>query len=93
MKTTERLYQLIQTLPEEQINQIFHFAEALHQKQHKPPQAIPLGILTGLKGIANHKQPRPFGLCAGEFVVPDDFDAPLPEDMLNAFEFTPPQKT
>lgn len=29
---------------------------------------------------------RPFGLCAGEFVVPDDFDAPLPEDILNAFE-------
>jgi hypothetical protein len=23
---------------------------------------------------------RPIGLCAGEFVVPDDFDAPLPED-------------
>lgn len=21
---------------------------------------------------------RPFGLCAGEFVVPDDFDDPLP---------------
>ncbi len=29
---------------------------------------------------------RPFGLCAGEFTVPEDFDAPLPEDMLNAFE-------
>ncbi|MDB9517184.1 type II toxin-antitoxin system Phd/YefM family antitoxin [Roseofilum reptotaenium CS-1145] len=29
---------------------------------------------------------RPFGLCAGEFVVPDDFDAPLPEDILSAFE-------
>ena len=28
---------------------------------------------------------RPFGLCAGEFTVPDDFDAPLPEDILNAF--------
>ena len=24
---------------------------------------------------------RPFGLCAGEFTVPDDFDAPLPEDI------------
>ena len=24
-------------------------------------------------------EPRPFGLCAGEFVVPDDFDAPLPQ--------------
>lgn len=29
---------------------------------------------------------RPFGLCAGEFTVPDDFDAPLPEDILNTFE-------
>jgi antitoxin (DNA-binding transcriptional repressor) of toxin-antitoxin stability system len=23
------------------------------------------------------RQPRPFGLCEGEFVVPEDFDAPL----------------
>ncbi|HZO87459.1 MAG TPA: hypothetical protein VFB38_03905 [Chthonomonadaceae bacterium] len=29
---------------------------------------------------------RPFGLCAGEFVVPKDFDAPLPEDVLAEFE-------
>ncbi|GBE92564.1 type II toxin-antitoxin system Phd/YefM family antitoxin [Nostoc cycadae] len=33
-----------------------------------------------------NKLVRPFGLCAGEFTVPDDFDAPLPEDILNAFE-------
>jgi len=30
--------------------------------------------------------PRPFGLCAGEFTVPDDFDAPLPEEILRSFE-------
>ena len=29
---------------------------------------------------------RPFGLCKGEFTVPDDFDTPLPEDILSAFE-------
>jgi antitoxin (DNA-binding transcriptional repressor) of toxin-antitoxin stability system len=29
---------------------------------------------------------RPFGLCAGEFMVPDDFDAPLPEDIVALFE-------
>lgn len=29
---------------------------------------------------------RPFGLCAGEFTVPDDFDAPLPEDIIKEFE-------
>jgi hypothetical protein len=31
-------------------------------------------------------EPRPFGLCAGDFQVPDDFDAPLPEDVLRSFE-------
>jgi antitoxin (DNA-binding transcriptional repressor) of toxin-antitoxin stability system len=30
--------------------------------------------------------PRPIGLAAGEFVVPDDFDDPLPDDLLDAFE-------
>ena len=30
--------------------------------------------------------PRPYGLAAGEFTVPDDFDAPLPDKILRAFE-------
>ena len=29
---------------------------------------------------------RPFGLAKGEFVVPDDFDGPLPDDLLEQFE-------
>lgn len=29
---------------------------------------------------------RPAGLCAGEFTVPGDFDAPLPEEVLRGFE-------
>ena len=29
---------------------------------------------------------RPVGLCAGDFVVPDDFDGPLPSSVLNGFE-------
>ncbi|QQE67354.1 prevent-host-death protein (plasmid) [Leptolyngbya sp. BL0902] len=39
-----------------------------------------------LKPITTSKPLRPFGLCAGEFTVPEDFDASLPDDMLNAFE-------
>ncbi len=31
-------------------------------------------------------QPRPFGLCAGQFRVPADFDQPLPESILEEFE-------
>jgi antitoxin (DNA-binding transcriptional repressor) of toxin-antitoxin stability system len=29
---------------------------------------------------------RPFGHCAGEFTVPDDFDDPLPEEILRELE-------
>jgi antitoxin (DNA-binding transcriptional repressor) of toxin-antitoxin stability system len=29
---------------------------------------------------------RPFGLAAGSFTVPADFDAPLPDDLVRAFE-------
>lgn len=32
------------------------------------------------------KNLRPFGLAKGQFVVPDDFDAPLPEEVLASFE-------
>ena len=37
-------------------------------------------------GDTDVKEPRPFGLCAGEFTVPDDFDEPLPEEILREFE-------
>lgn len=30
-------------------------------------------------------EPRPFGLCAGQFQVPGDFDRPLPDDVLKGF--------
>lgn len=29
---------------------------------------------------------RPYALCVGEFRVSDDFDSPLPEDILQDFE-------
>jgi antitoxin (DNA-binding transcriptional repressor) of toxin-antitoxin stability system len=35
---------------------------------------------------AQADQPRPFGLCAGQFTVPEDFDQPLPDDVLQEFE-------
>lgn len=36
---------------------------------------------------AKTERPKPrFGLCAGEFIVSDDFDEPLPDDLLRAFQ-------
>ena len=33
--------------------------------------------------------PRPWGLAKGRFTVPDDFDAPLPDEVIAAFEGRP----
>jgi len=44
---------------------------------------------SGLLTILNPpplSQPRPIGLAKGRFTVPDDFNAPLPEDLLHTFE-------
>lgn len=35
-------------------------------------------------------QGRRFGTLRGQFVVPDDFDAPLSDDVLSGFEGTEP---
>ena len=40
-----------------------------------------------LKPVASDAKPlRPIGLYEGEFVVPDDFDDPLPEKIIKDFE-------
>jgi len=44
---------------------------------------------SGLLTILNPSplsQSRPIGLAKGQFTVPDDFNAPLPEDVLQTFE-------
>ncbi len=59
MTAAEKLHQLIQALPENQINEVLNFAEFLHQKQLTAPQAIPPGTLTGLRGIAKQSGAAP----------------------------------
>ncbi|HKS21190.1 MAG TPA: type II toxin-antitoxin system Phd/YefM family antitoxin [Thermoanaerobaculia bacterium] len=39
-----------------------------------------------IRPVTETKTLRPVGLAAGEFVVPDDFEDPLPDDLLDAFE-------
>lgn len=40
-----------------------------------------------LRPVTSTSEPmRPFGLCTGEFVVPDGFDDPLPENIIQEFE-------
>jgi antitoxin (DNA-binding transcriptional repressor) of toxin-antitoxin stability system len=53
--------------------------ETLVVTQHDRP-------IAEIRPIERVRRPRPFGLAAGTFVVPDDFDDPLPEDILRDFE-------
>jgi len=46
----------------------------------------PLAEIRPVVSVSELTPLRPFGLCAGEFVVPDDFDAPLPESIVHEFE-------
>lgn len=39
-----------------------------------------------IRPIEAVRRPRRFGFAAGSFVVPDDFDDPLPEEILRDFE-------
>jgi prevent-host-death family protein len=43
----------------------------------------PVALLTRIKPKAKK---RPLGLLDGKFKVPDDFNAPLPDEILDAFE-------
>jgi prevent-host-death family protein len=36
--------------------------------------------------VAHKKEPRVLGIFRGQLNVPDDFDAPLPDDLLDLFE-------
>jgi antitoxin (DNA-binding transcriptional repressor) of toxin-antitoxin stability system len=53
----------------------------------------PIMVVDGQRAVAEVKPmaaravgQRPWGLAAGEFTVPDDFDAPLPDHVLKDFE-------
>ena len=54
-------------------------------EQIKNNEAVSV-IVTILENETAAKDLRPFGLSRGEFVVPEDFDAPLPEEILADFE-------
>jgi len=39
-----------------------------------------------LSPLPRENSPRVLGILRGEFTVPEDFDAPLPDDLLGLFE-------
>lgn len=55
----------------------------------KGAEALPAkasGLLTILNPPPPLSEPRPIGMAKGQFTVPDDFNAPLSEEVLQTFE-------
>jgi len=71
MTTREKLIQEISHVPEELVEELFDFL-LFAQARRQQNKSL--------------KAPRPYALCAGEFTVPQNFDEPLPEEILKDFE-------
>ena len=73
MMDREKIIQEIAQAPEELVEEMLDFLLFARSRRSKiQPQKL--------------TQLRPYALCKGEFIVPKNFDDPLPEDLLQDFE-------
>jgi hypothetical protein len=85
----EELNHKLNNLSPEQLNSVHQFVESLEAKQQQPQTEHPLTNEDIDRIVASYRQqnkPLPIGLAKGEFTVPDDFNDPLPEEILDLFE-------
>lgn len=72
-----QIMEALDELPDQSIATVAEFVEFLRAKTVGGP-------IAHLPPVSN--EPRPYGLAKGDFVTPDDFNDPLPVELLDAFE-------
>ncbi len=86
-----RLHEKLNKLSTQELNSLWQFVEFLeYQKAHTEPE-IPNTNEEIDKVVESYRQQnklRPIGLAKGEFIVPDDFNEPLPDEILDLFLIT-----
>ena len=93
--TKEELERKLHNLSPEQLNSVCQFVEFLEYKQHatktEPEKNLPYPPETNedidkiVEYYRRQNKQRPIGLAKGEFTVPDDFNDPLPDEILDLF--------
>ena len=84
----EELDRKLNNLSPEQLDSVRQFVESL---EHQPVPADPDYPLTNeeidriVESYRQQNKPLPIGLAKGEFTVPDDFNDPLPDEILDLF--------
>ncbi|AFZ35085.1 hypothetical protein Sta7437_1518 [Stanieria cyanosphaera PCC 7437] len=85
----EELNRKLNNLSPEQLNSVCEFVEFLEYKQQPVKTEKPITNEDIDKIVESYRQqnkPLPIGLAKGEFLVPDDFNDPLPDEILDLFE-------
>lgn len=84
-----RVIQKLNKLSIEQLSSVYQFVEFLEYQQKPIAQENPQTNEEIDRIVESYRQlhlPRPSGLAKGEFIVPDNFNAPLPDEILDLFE-------
>ncbi|MDJ0900003.1 MAG: DUF2281 domain-containing protein [Xenococcus sp. MO_188.B8] len=85
----EELARKLDKLSPEQLNSVRQFVEFLEYQQQSVTTETPItneDIDRIVESYRQQNKSRPIGLAKGEFVVPDDFNDPLPDEILDLFE-------
>jgi hypothetical protein len=84
----EELDRKLNNLSPTKLNSVRQFVDSLGDEQ---PVAVPEYPLTNedidrvVESYRHQNKPLPIGLAKGEFTVPDDFNDPLPDEILDLF--------
>jgi hypothetical protein len=85
----DRLHQKLDQLSTEQLNLLWQFVKFLEYQQTLIETETPTTNEEIDRIVESYRQQNkllPIGLAKGELVVPDDFNDPLPDEILDLFE-------
>ena len=85
----EKLDRKLNNLSSEELNSVHKFVESLGTKAQ--PEKIEKPLTNGdidriVESYRQQGKKLPIGLAKGQFTVPDDFNDPLPDEILDLFE-------
>ena len=87
----KKLVQKLNNLSPEQLKSVHQFVEAIAQDTSPVNPEYPLtneDIDRVIESYRQQNKQRPIGLAKGKFTVPDDFNDPLPDEILDLFNNT-----
>lgn len=84
----EKLDHKLNNLSPEQLNTVHQFVESMEHQSRQVNQEYPFtneDIDRIVESYRQQNKPLPIGLAKGEFTVGDDFNDPLPDEILDLF--------